>query len=334
VVGVGLPAKIWEPNKSESLHSDSIRQRSIPILLKPGKRVLLKHGLQAAFGFPLYAEGKLRAVLEFFSDTSQPPDQHLLYVVQSIGEQLGRLLERQQGQQQQREAVAISDALNLTTIHSEALEATLNALTSGVYLADRDGRIVYMNRAAERQVSTSNVIRIANGRLAPINRRASLTLTRAIDEAIGDQADLPTSGFTIALPGEDNAGLIATILPLARGKRQSICGAVSGMVAIFVQDPIVMPPLAGEAFAELYGLTRSELRVLLAMTPGLCVKEAAETLGISESTAKTHLKHIHSKTGTSKQTELIRLFMSAIPPVSSPKARRALGKITGYEPLE
>ena len=126
-------------------------------------------------------------------------------------------------------------------------------------------------------------------------------------------------------PGEDNAGLIATILPLARGKRQSICGAVSGMVAIFVQDPIVMPPLAGEAFAELYGLTRSELRVLLAMTPGLCVKEAAETLGICESTAKTHLQHIHSKTGTSKQTELIRLFMSSTPPVNAgqqPAGRR------------
>jgi DNA-binding NarL/FixJ family response regulator len=90
------------------------------------------------------------------------------------------------------------------------------------------------------------------------------------------------------------------------------------MVAIFVQDPIMMPPLAGEAFAGLYGLTTCELRVLLAMAPGLSVKEAAETLSISESTAKTHLKHIHSKTGTSKQTELIRLFMSATPPVSSP----------------
>ena len=189
--------------------------------------------------------------------------------------------------------------------------------TSGVYLADRDGRIVYMNRAAERQVSTSNVIRIANGRLAPINRKASLTLTRAIDEAIGDQADLPTGGFTVALPGVDNAGLIATILPLARGEHPNLCRGVAGVAAIFLQDPIVMPPLAGEAFAALYGLTTSEQRVLLAMAPGRCVKQAAETLGISESTAKTHLKHIHSKTGTSKQTELLRLFMSAVAPVSS-----------------
>ena len=88
------------------------------------------------------------------------------------------------------------------------------------------------------------------------------------------------------------------------------------MVAIFVQDPIVMPPfIPGDAFAELYGLTRSELRVLIAMVPGLSVKEAAEVLGIGENTAKTHLQHIHSKTGTSKQTALMRLLMSSTPPV-------------------
>ena len=236
--------------------------------------------------------------------------------MESIAEQIGRVLERQRGQEQQRQAVAISDALNLTTIRSDALEATLNALTSGVYLTDRHGRIVFMNRAAKRQVDTGNAIRVANSHLAPIDHKARLALDRAIDEATGDEADLPTSGFTIALPAGDNAGLIATVLPLARWEPQS--GAFSGMVAIFVQDPIVMPPfIPGQAFAELYGLTTSELRVLLAMVPGLSVKEAAEVLGIGENTAKTHLQHIHSKTGTSKQTALMRLFMSSTPPVNA-----------------
>ena len=38
-------------------------------------------------------------------------------------------------------------------------------------------------------------------------------------------------------------------------------------------------------------------------------------LGIGETTIKTHLQHIYSKTGTSKQTELTHLFMSFTPPV-------------------
>ena len=235
-----------------------------------------------------------------------------------IGEQLGRVLERNRGREQQRRAVATADALTLTKIRSEAFEATLNALNSGVYLADRHGRVVYMNPAAKRQTETSNAIRVENGQLAPINRKARVALVKAIDEGIAAEANLPTSSLTIALPGVgDDAGLIATVLPLARGERHATRGAFSGLAAIFVQDPIVVPPCPGEAFARLYGLTKSELRVLLAMLPGLGVKQAAETLGISETTVKTHLQHIHSKTGTSKQTELLHLFTSLTPPVKA-----------------
>ena len=74
---------------------------------------------------------------------------------------------------------------------------------------------------------------------------------------------------------------------------------------------------SGEAFAKLYGLTGSELRVLLAVAPGLSVKVAAEILGISDTTAKTHLQHIYAKTNTSKQTQLMHLFMSSTPPVKA-----------------
>jgi DNA-binding NarL/FixJ family response regulator len=56
------------------------------------------------------------------------------------------------------------------------------------------------------------------------------------------------------------------------------------------------------------------MRVLCAMAPGLAVKEAAEVLGISETTAKTHLHRIYAKTDTCKQTELMHLFMRSAPP--------------------
>ena len=313
----GLHGKKWATRWLQGLPNipHSANQPSEPILLKPRSPILLKHGLHAAFDFPLYAEGRLQAVLEFFSTTRQLPDKHLLYIVESIGEQLGRVLERQRSHKQQCQAVAISDALNHAAIRSDALEATLNAFTSGVYLTDRHGQIINMNRAAERQISASNAVRVENSHLSPIDRKARLALDRAINEATGDEADRPIGGFTIALAAGDNAGLIATVLPLARGEPQS--GAFGGMVAIFVQDPTVMPSFPEQAFAELYGLTRSELRVLLAMVPGLSVKEAAEVLGVGENTAKTHLQHIHSKTSTSKQTELIRLFMSSTPPVNA-----------------
>jgi DNA-binding CsgD family transcriptional regulator len=142
-------------------------------------------------------------------------------------------------------------------------------------------------------------------------------MSNAIAEAMADEAETPASGITLALPGGKDTGLVATILPLSRGDRRNICGAFAATVAVFVQDPVVVPPLPGEAFAKLHGLTGSELRVLLAMAPGLGVKEAAEMLGIGETTAKTHLQHIYAKTRTSKQTELMHLFMSSAPPIQA-----------------
>jgi len=290
--GQGVPGKAWASGKSEYIRNISETAN------QPSKPILLKYGLNSACGFPLYAKGKLQAVLEFFSTTSEPPDEHLLQVVQGIAEQLGRVVERQRAQEQQG-----------------ALEATLNALSSAVYLTDRHGRIIHMNRAAERQVSASNAIRVENNHLVPVDRRARLTLAKAIDQATADEADLPTSAFTLALPEQDKPGLIAAILPLAHSDRQSLCG--TSTAAIFVQDPTVMGRSIGEAFAKLHGLTASELRVLLALAPGLSIKKAAAMLGVCETTARTHLQHIYSKTGTSKQSELIHMFMSSTPPVET-----------------
>ena len=210
-------------------------------------------------------------------------------------------------------AVAISDVLNLKTIHSEALEATIHALTCGVYLVDSLGRVIFMNKAAEHQVKASSAVRVEHDHLAPFDHDARVALTKAIGEALSDEAEALASGISLALPAGEGTGLVATVLPLGRGERRNIYGAFAAMAAIFMQDPIVVPPFPGEAFAKLYGLTGGEVRVLLAMAPGLGVKEAAEVLGIGEATARTHAQHIYDKTSTSKQTELMHLFMSSVP---------------------
>jgi DNA-binding CsgD family transcriptional regulator len=46
--------------------------------------------------------------------------------------------------------------------------------------------------------------------------------------------------------------------------------------------------------------------------------EVAEMLGISEPTVRTHLKRIFSKTGTSRQADLLRLLQNSTPPVRVP----------------
>lgn len=222
-------------------------------------------------------------------------------------------------------ALAISDALDIRALRSEMLEKTLDVLVAGVFLTARDGRVVYMNAAAERQVRTGNSIRIVNNRIFPADPAARAALSKSIDEASRDDIDKDMSEHSVAIPGVDGAGYVATLLPVDRGERRGIVAPFAASVALFMQDPVQSPLMPGEAFARLYKLTGGELRVLLALAQGLSGKEAADMLGISEPTVRTHLQHIFSKTDTPRQSDLLRLLQNSTPAIRGPQ-RPALGR--------
>jgi DNA-binding CsgD family transcriptional regulator/PAS domain-containing protein len=204
-------------------------------------------------------------------------------------------------------AAKIGLALELKSLNNNRLEATLNALAAGVYLVQRNGKILFMNQAAESQINRNQAFNVTNGRLIPKDTNAAYAFAQALNGA-----DHATS---IALP-DQTCGMVATLLPLENGERQNLASGPSpAAFAVFVQNPAIVPPVPGEAFAQLYGLTASELRVSLAMAPSLSPQEAADNLGLSVNTVKSHLQHIFAKTGTSKQSDLMQLLMRASAPV-------------------
>ena len=62
------------------------------------------------------------------------------------------------------------------------------------------------------------------------------------------------------------------------------------------------------ALTALYGLTTMEARVLMQIAEGRNRAEAAAALSIADSTAKSHLDRVFSKTGANDQAALARLL--------------------------
>lgn len=212
-------------------------------------------------------------------------------------------------------ALAISDVLDIRALRSEMLEKTLDGLATGVFLTARDGHVVYMNAAAERHVRAGHSIRLVHNRLFAVDPAARAALARNIDAATRDDAGPPWSEHSVAIPDGVGGGYVATLLPIENGQRGGILAPFAASVAVFMQDPVQVSLMPGEAFARLHGLTGGELRVLLALSQGLGGIESAEMLGISEPTIRTHLQRIFSKTGTSKQAELLSLLHRSTPPI-------------------
>jgi PAS domain S-box-containing protein len=59
-------------------------------------------GFGSAFGFPIKSEGKVVAVLEFFAQGNARPDADLMLTVRTLGEQVGRVLERKRTEEHQQ----------------------------------------------------------------------------------------------------------------------------------------------------------------------------------------------------------------------------------------
>jgi DNA-binding CsgD family transcriptional regulator len=217
-------------------------------------------------------------------------------------------------------AMTISDAFDLRTIKTDALESTLDGLAAGVFLIDSQGRVVHLNRAADRMAQQGHVVTVREQRLWPVNptSRAALAaaLAQSAEPGIPATADVPM----VALQGADNAsiGMIATLLPLGQASGTSTDDLLRARWAVFVQDPHIAVPMPGEAFGKLYNLTPAELRVALALAPGLTPEAAAEMLGLGLPTVRTHLQRIFAKTGTNRHTDFVRLMLATMPPIAGP----------------
>jgi DNA-binding CsgD family transcriptional regulator/PAS domain-containing protein len=276
------------------------------------QEVLKPHGLLDIIWFPaLRTRSRMASMHASRSDVAQYYEQREMALLKLLSPHVCR-------------ALAISDALDIRTLKSEILEKTLDGLAAGVFLTTRDGRVVYMNAAATSQVRKGGSIGIVNNRLRPADPAARAALSKAIETS---RDDIDPHKHSLALPNANGGtGYVATLLPVERGQRCGVLAPFAASVAVFTQDPVQARFMPGEAFARLYKLTGSELRVLLTLAQGLTGKEVADMLGVSEATVRTHLQHIFAKTGTVRQADLLRLFQNASPPVVAPHLQEQSGQ--------
>lgn len=212
-----------------------------------------------------------------------------------------------------RRAVFISDLLRARRLEGAVLSATLELLTVGVLLTDKNGRVLHANGAAERILDDGSVLARDQDRLMARNAVSSKELGQAIANA-ANGTTLDGGGAVVPLRSEDGSELAAWVLPLDGGLRRDLGAAFAARVAVFLREIGALDPLPAELFVRRYGITQAECRVLLLLVQGMTLQELAQALGVATATARTHLARLFAKTGTQRQTDLVRLAMSALPP--------------------
>jgi DNA-binding CsgD family transcriptional regulator/PAS domain-containing protein len=207
-----------------------------------------------------------------------------------------------------RRAVLISRALEHAQAASAELTNLLDRMSAGILLIGAGGRIAYTNQAGDFLLAQNDVLSRKGDMLIVPDPSASLALSGAFAAAQSGDASTDMDGVALPLQGKAGEQYLAHVLPLTSGLRRRVGDTYAAVAAVFVRKASIGWASPAESVAKLYKLTPSELRVLLAVVEDGGIPQVAESLGISEETAKTHLRHIFEKTGQRRQADLVKLL--------------------------
>src|SRR5262249_32642551 len=133
--------------------------------------------------------------------------------------------------------------------------------------------------------------------------------------AARDEAGIGKTGLAIVLTAPGEPPVVAHVLPLTGSELRTRLEPAA-VAAVFI-GAAPDEQHAAHTVAAAFGLTPAETRVLASLLAGRTLAETAADLGIAPSTAKSHLENIFSKTGATRQADLMRLGTGLIPPTKS-----------------
>jgi DNA-binding CsgD family transcriptional regulator len=208
-----------------------------------------------------------------------------------------------------RRAARFSDCF--LTMRQERDEV-LDRLPMGVIVLDESGRVQFLNRAAETVLEkrdglwwgVGGISAISPGQTSRLRSMISDATLTASKKSVGGGGSLSISRSSLNRP---LSVLVAPLMPSSL----SPFSQARPCVVIFITDPDAVHPPNQKHLAELFGLTPAESRVADQLVQGKSLGGAADELGITSQTARTHLKRIFGKTDTNRQSELMRLLISS-----------------------
>ncbi len=193
--------------------------------------------------------------------------------------------------------------------------AALDLMDFGVAVVQANGNIVFANAALNQFRAYRDGLML--GRAGIGLTATNGTDTKKLRALILDAAHGGPGGAT-QLRRETRAPLIALVSRLPESFTEA--RRSQGLVLVAVHDPETRMPDLGLLLSQAFGLTRAEADLVQSLSRGDRLQEICDERGTRISTARSQLRSILAKTGTTRQAELLRLIsrLSTVQPRTPP----------------
>lgn len=233
----------------------------------------------------------------------------------------GRLAQGSQGGSLQEDGIPCLDATlpclqawlgNLR--HQEMTEALCASFADrydryrvGALVIDQDGWVLYQNESARTVLSQADGLSLLGPRLR-IHDAAELSgLMDGICQHMRSPA--PNGSFLpklFTVSRREGAALV-----LAVSVHREPAQIEGGLSTLLIFDPERPPLDRRAAMQSVFALTDREADVVAAISEGMSLEDFAARSGCTVTAARSVLKRVFRKTGTTRQTEVVKLMLSS-----------------------
>jgi DNA-binding CsgD family transcriptional regulator/PAS domain-containing protein len=209
-------------------------------------------------------------------------------------------------------ASELARRLRQSELLASAALATLDVLGQAVLLLDETGRVLHANAKAEALLLVADGLASRDGMLQAATPALTARLQASLAAVAGANCALARAA-SLRLPRPGGGAPLALIAaPFRREVHWSLSRRPTALVCVTDPDAAITVP--GLLMLELFGLTGAEAALATNLMAGKDLRDIARERGRSINTVRTQLTSLMAKTGTNRQSDLVKL-MAILPRV-------------------
>jgi len=195
-----------------------------------------------------------------------------------------------------------------TELERAAAAGVLDRLTHAVVVCDGEARVLLANAVARNMLAQKRGLRTVGDRLAGGTAVQSNELVEAIRAVVDRDRDTASVVF-------DTADETFRVL-ISRASAELRLGLrpQADLALVSFSDPAADLAASAEVLRDALKLTDAEARAVLGLAHGKTMQAIADSFGVSLNTIRTHVAAAFSKTGTSRQADLVRTVLRTVGP--------------------
>jgi DNA-binding CsgD family transcriptional regulator len=174
--------------------------------------------------------------------------------------------------------------------------AALDSLDYGIAVVDAEARVLFANAFARNAFAAGRPFDVPRARLT----------ARHAPEAFAERIRLAVAGRPSSFRPRDSDDWLVSALPLPPASPAAPSAQTSALVVFRRASARRVP--APDAARALYGLTRAEAEIAVAIASGKSLRGLAAERGVKLSTVRWQLNEVLHKLGVGRQADIVRVL--------------------------